>query len=33
MTNYIRPDLCYEYPEVEVLDPIFNNFGGKESFG
>jgi regulator of ribonuclease activity A len=33
MTNYITPDLCDEYPEVEVLDPIFNNFGGKESFG
>jgi regulator of ribonuclease activity A len=33
MTNYITPDLCDEYPEVEVLDPIFNNYGGKESFG
>jgi len=33
MTNYITPDLCDEYPEVEVLEPMFNNFGGKESFG
>jgi regulator of ribonuclease activity A len=33
MTNYITPDLCDEYPEAEVLDPIFNNYGGKESFG
>ena len=33
MTNYITPDLCDEYPEVEVLEPMFNNYGGKESFG
>lgn len=33
MTKYITPDLCDEYPEVEVLEPMFNNFGGKESFG
>jgi len=33
MTNYITPDLCDEYPEVEVLEPLFTNYGGKESFG
>lgn len=33
MTNYITPDLCDEYPEVEVLEPMFSNYGGKESFG
>lgn len=33
MTNYITPDLCDEYPEVEVLEPMFNNYGAKESFG
>ena len=33
MTDYITPDLCDEYPEVEVLDPMFNNYGAKESFG
>lgn len=33
MTQYVTPDLCDEYPEVEVLEPMFNNFGGKESFG
>ncbi len=31
--QYITPDLCDEYPEVEVLEPIFNNYGAKESFG
>ena len=33
MTKYITPDLCDEYPEVEVLEPMFSNYGGKESFG
>lgn len=33
MTQYITPDLCDEYPEVEVLEPMFNNYGGRESFG
>ena len=33
MTNYVTPDLCDEYPEVEVLEPMFNNYGGRESFG
>jgi regulator of ribonuclease activity A len=31
--QYVTPDLCDEYPEVEVLEPIFNNYGAKESFG
>ena len=33
MTQYVTPDLCDEYPEVEVLEPMFSNYGGKESFG
>ncbi|WP_396589394.1 ribonuclease E activity regulator RraA [Bermanella sp. R86510] len=33
MTQYITPDLCDAYPEVEVLDPMFSNYGAKESFG
>ena len=33
MTQFVTPDLCDEYPEVEVLEPMFNNYGGKESFG
>lgn len=32
--EYITPDLCDEYPDqVEVAEPIFNNYGGKKSFG
>lgn len=32
--TYITPDLCDAYPElVRVLDPMFSNFGGRESFG
>lgn len=33
MTQYVTPDLCDAYPEVEVLEPIFSNYGGRESFG
>lgn len=34
MTQYITPDLCDEYPElVSVVEPMFNNFGGKDNFG
>lgn len=30
----ITPDLCDKYPElVQVVEPMFNNYGGKESFG
>lgn len=31
--KYVTPDLCDQFPEVNVLDPIFNNYGGRESFG
>lgn len=34
MTQYITPDLCDEYPnDVQVVEPMFNNYGGRESFG
>jgi regulator of ribonuclease activity A len=33
MTTICTPDLCDEYPEVAVVDPIFSNFGGLEAFG
>ncbi len=30
----ITPDLCDEYPElVQVVEPMFNNYGGRDSFG
>lgn len=32
--EYITPDLCDEYPElVQVVEPMFNNYGGRSSFG
>lgn len=32
--HYITPDLCDAYPElVQVLEPMFSNFGGRDSFG
>jgi regulator of ribonuclease activity A len=32
--EYITPDLCDKYgDDVEVLEPMFSNFGGLESFG
>lgn len=32
--TYVTPDLCDAYPElVKVVEPMFSNFGGKESFG
>ena len=34
MTQYITPDLCDEYPDlVQVVEPMFNNFGGRDNFG
>ena len=34
MNHYITPDLCDAYPEsVQVLEPMFSNFGGRDSFG
>ncbi len=33
MTKISTPDLCDEYPDVAVVEPIFKNYGGVESFG
>lgn len=34
MTKYVTPDLCDAYPElVQVVDPMFNNYGAIDSFG
>lgn len=32
MNTIITPDICDAHPDVEVLDPIFINFGGREAF-
>ena len=29
----VTPDLCDEFPEVQVVEPMFGNFGGIEAFG
>ena len=31
--TYVTPDLCDAYPDVEVVEPMFANFGGRDSFG
>ena len=32
--HYITPDLCDAYPDlVQVVEPMFSNFGGRYSFG
>ena len=32
--DYITPDLCDAYPQlISVVDPMFNNYGGRKSFG
>lgn len=32
--SYSTPDLCDAYPDlVDVVEPIFSNLGGRESFG
>ena len=32
--HYLTPDLCDAYPDlVQVLEPMFGNFGGRDSFG
>lgn len=31
--QYVTPDLCDAYPEVAVVEPMFSNFGGHDSFG
>ena len=34
MNHYVTPDLCDAYPElVQVVEPMFSNFGGRDSFG
>ena len=34
MQHYVTPDLCDAYPDlVHVLEPMFSNFGGRDSFG
>lgn len=30
--NWTTPDLCDAYPEVNVLEPLFRDFGGKPAF-
>ena len=32
--DYVTPDLCDAYPElVQVVEPMFSNFGRRDSFG
>jgi regulator of ribonuclease activity A len=32
--HYLTPDLCDAYPDlVQVAEPMFSNFGGRDSFG
>ncbi len=33
MQHYVTPDLCDTYPDVAVVEPMFSNFGGHDSFG
>ncbi|MGM0953363.1 MAG: ribonuclease E activity regulator RraA [Pseudomonadota bacterium] len=33
MSKIITPDLCDEFPEVQVVEPGFNNYGGIRQFG
>ena len=33
MADIITPDLCDEFPEVKVVEPGFNNYGGVKAFG
>ncbi|SDL71586.1 regulator of ribonuclease activity A [Franzmannia pantelleriensis] len=32
MSHIVTPDICDAHPEVQVLDPIFANVGGRETF-
>lgn len=32
MPTIITPDICDAFPDVQVLEPIFANFGGVEAF-
>ena len=32
--QYVTPDLCDAYPDlIQVVEPMFANFGGRNSFG
>ncbi|RMN69596.1 Ribonuclease activity regulator protein RraA [Pseudomonas syringae] len=32
--HYLTPDLCDAYPDlIQVVEPMFSNFGGRDSFG
>ncbi|MDX1590235.1 MAG: ribonuclease E activity regulator RraA [Oleiphilaceae bacterium] len=31
--SIVTPDICDTYPEVQVLEPMFRNLGGRRSFG
>lgn len=33
MSEILTPDLCDAHPEIQVVEPMFANFGGKEAFG
>ncbi|PBQ00252.1 ribonuclease E activity regulator RraA [Pseudomonas congelans] len=32
--HYLTPDLCDAYPDlIQIVEPMFSNFGGRDSFG
>ena len=31
--DIVTPDICDDYPEVQVVEPGFQNFGGVDAFG
>lgn len=33
MATIVTPDLCDAYPEVQVLEPMMTNYGGRRAFG
>lgn len=33
MTDILTPDLCDAHPDIQVVEPMFGNFGGREAFG
>ncbi|SFH45907.1 ribonuclease E activity regulator RraA [Modicisalibacter xianhensis] len=32
MNHIVTPDICDAHPDVQILDPVFANFGGVEAF-
>jgi regulator of ribonuclease activity A len=30
--DIVTPDICDDFPEVAILDPLFSNFGGLDAF-